>query len=261
MFQWAFDEPCADDYGFLLVINMKNNGWILLYRKLKDTGYYKKSQYVHLWIHLLLTANHEPKEFMWNKEIIIIKDGQLLTGRKQLSKETGIPETTIERALEFFVKNGHQIEQQKTTKFRIITIVNWKEYQTEKHKVDKKTDNRRTTDGQQMDTNNNVKNDNNDKEVLATGVADNLNPLIELFKPINPSYGRLYANKTQRGALQRLVDKHGAEKIAKILETIQKTNQVKYAPTITTPLELENKLATLLLFLKREQGVSQSVKL
>ena len=52
---------------------MKNNGWILLYRKLKDTGYYKKSQYVHLWIHLLLTANHEPKEFMWNKEIIIIK--------------------------------------------------------------------------------------------------------------------------------------------------------------------------------------------
>jgi len=151
---------------------MTNIGWIRLHRKLKNSSYYKKSQYVHLWIHLLLSANHQENKFMWNKDIIIIKEGQFLTGRKELSEATGIPETTIERALEFFEKNGHQIEQQKTTKFRIITIVNWKEYQGDNNKKDRKTDNRRTTDGQQTDTNNNDNNDNNDnKSVPASAVT------------------------------------------------------------------------------------------
>lgn len=137
---------------------MANNGWVKVYRKLQEKGYYKKSQYVHLWIHLLLKANHKPKEFMWNNNIIIIKEGQLLTGRKELAKETGIPETNIERILDLF-ENGQQIEQQKTTKYRVITIINYKKYRD----MDTKTDNKRTTSGQQADTNKNIKNDKNEK--------------------------------------------------------------------------------------------------
>jgi len=137
-----------------------NNGWIKLHRKLTEKGYYNKSHYVHLWVHLLLKANHKEKEFMWNKQLIMIKEGQLLTGRKELSKETGIPETTIERILEM-LESEQQIGQQKTQKFRVITILNWKEYQ----QADIKTDNKRTTDGQQMDTNKNDKNDKNEKNI------------------------------------------------------------------------------------------------
>ena len=77
---------------------------------------------------------------MFNDEIIIIKEGQLVTGRRQLSEMTGISQTTIERILKV-LENGHQIGQQKTTKFRLITIVNWKEYQN----ADIKMDNKRTT--------------------------------------------------------------------------------------------------------------------
>lgn len=129
-----------------------DNGWIKLHRKLKDKGYYKKSQYVHLWVHLLLEANHKPKEFLWNNEIIIIKEGQLLTGRKALSEQTGIKQTNVERILKM-LENEHQIGQQKTSKFRVITILKWKQYQI----VDNKTDNKRTASGQQVDTNKNVR--------------------------------------------------------------------------------------------------------
>lgn len=134
------------------------NGWIKIYRKIQSKGYYKKSEYIHLWIHLLLKANHKEVEFMWNGEVIIIKGGQLLTGRKALSDETGIPESTIERILKL-LENEQQIEQEKTTKFRIITIINWKEYQGEQQ-----TDNRWTTNGQQTDTNKNEKNDKNENK-------------------------------------------------------------------------------------------------
>ena len=139
---------------------MKNNyGWIKLHRTLEDKGYYKNSKYVHLWIHILLKANHEKNEFMWNNKIMIIKEGQFITGRKQLSLETGLTETTIENILNMFEKE-QQIGQQKTTKFRLITVINWKEYQAN----GQQSDNRVTTNGQQSDTNKNDKNDKNEKK-------------------------------------------------------------------------------------------------
>jgi len=136
------------------------NGWIKLHRKLLDNPIAQKPAYAWLWTTLLLLANHKENKFMWNEKIIIIKNGQLITGREELSKKSGIPPTTIERILQT-LENGHQIEQQKTTKFRLITIVKWKEYQS----MDSKTDNKRTTNGQQTDTIKNDKNDKNDKNI------------------------------------------------------------------------------------------------
>lgn len=127
-------------------------GWIKLHRKILENPIMKRPSYAWLWITLLLKANHKEQKLMWNKEIIMIKEGQLITGRKELSACTGIPETTIEDILNFLEKSS-QIRQQKTTKFRLITVINWKDYQA--------SDNKPTTNRQQTDTN---KNDNNEKK-------------------------------------------------------------------------------------------------
>lgn len=124
-----------------------DNGWIKLHRKILENPISRKPTYAWLWIFLLLRANHKETKFLWNGQEITIKEGQILTGRKELSKETGIPETTIERALAHFEKNGHQIGQQKTTKYRVITILNWKQYQN----MDTKADNKRTTNGHKQE--------------------------------------------------------------------------------------------------------------
>lgn len=116
-----------------------------------------------MWVHLLLSANHESKEFIWNGQTILIRAGQFITGRKQLSENTGIPETTVERILSFFEKE-RQIGQQKTTKYRLITIYKWSEYQI--------LDNKRTTSGQQADTN---KNEKKEKNLLTEANASGTN--------------------------------------------------------------------------------------
>ena len=126
-------------------------GWIKIHRQLQDKGYINKPAYVSLWVNLLLLANHKEREVFWNGNLETIKRGQFITGRKELSKLTGIPETTIERILKVF-ESGHQIEQQKTNKYRLITILNWDKYQV--------VDNKWTTNGHQTDTNKNVKNNN-----------------------------------------------------------------------------------------------------
>ena len=83
---------------------------------------------------------------------------------------------------------------------------------------------------------------------------DNLNPIIELFKEINPSYERLYSNKTQRAALKRLVDKFGAEKVSNGIKTLPSVINQKYAPRITTPLQLEQKMGELVAFLNQQKA-------
>mgnify|MGYP001608931926 FL=1 len=137
---------------------MLNKGYVFLWRKVMDKGYYKKSEYIHLWVHLIMKANHTDTKIFWNSKEIVLKRGQFITGRRILSEETGIKETTIERILKM-LENEQQIGQQKTNLFRLITITNYDAMQ----KVDNKVDNKRTTNGQQTDTNKNDKNDNNEK--------------------------------------------------------------------------------------------------
>lgn len=103
--------------------------YIKLFRSLVEKGWYNKSEFVHLWIHLLITAKRFKKEDYFNGSKIILKPGQFITGRKKLSEETGIHESKIERILTFFEKQDKQIEQQKSNTSRLITIINYEQYQ------------------------------------------------------------------------------------------------------------------------------------
>ena len=79
-----------------------NQGWIKLYRCLLDDAVCQKSAYFHLWVTLLLMAAHKEHEFIFNNRIQKLRPGQLITGRKKLSKLTGIPEMTIKHILKLF---------------------------------------------------------------------------------------------------------------------------------------------------------------
>lgn len=80
-----------------------------------------------------------------------------------------------------------------------------------------------------------------------------INRLIAGFREVNPNYERLFANNTQRLALERLLRKFGAEKVEKLISLLPQIFGRPYAPRITTPLKLEEKLADLLSFLKEEK--------
>lgn len=127
--------------------------YIKLMRSLKDKSYYSKdSEKLHLWVHLLLTANWNDREEILGGKPIICKAGQFTTGRKQLSKETGISESKIERLLTYFEKTEQQIEQQKTNTNRLISILNWDKYQVIEQQTKQRVNNNRTTSEQRVNT-------------------------------------------------------------------------------------------------------------
>lgn len=223
-----------------------DNGWIKLHRKILLNPICQRPQYLALWVLLLLKANHKPQQVMWNGGILIVKDGQLITGRKQLSSESGIPETTIEDILKFLEGQG-QIRQDTTTKYRVITILNWQTHQ--------KSDSKATAKRQQADTNKNVKKDKNVRSntTTAQSAGDETAQFIHLFKPVNPSLERLYGRQPQREASQRLLKLHPFEWWERFMQAYAVKFPDRFCPKATTPIQLEEKLGQIVGYAEREK--------
>lgn len=232
------------------------NGWILLHRKILDNPIYRKPAWLCVWITLLLLASHKDKDdLIWNGNPIKLKKGQFITGRKKLKDLTGIAESTIEDILKY-LEIQQQIQQQKTTKFRLITILKWDKYQ----KRDIKSDNRATTEQQQSDTINNVNKDNNDKELTHSAEPKIENQLFDIFyKTINPNIN--YGHKGNRNDAKWLIDKYGLEKVLNAAKYAVSVQGKQYAPTITTPSQLKNKMSELIIYQKKQQGEAKTINL
>lgn len=134
---------------------MENTGWIKLNRKMLDNPIVMKdSDYCSVWCLLLLLATHTeiPKVFKGKK--ITLQPGQLITGRKWLANKLKIDEYKIQRILKCY-ESEHQIAQQMSTKNRLITILNWHEYQNNAHQNEQPLHNNCTTSAHIQECKNN----------------------------------------------------------------------------------------------------------
>lgn len=98
------------------------------------------------------------------------------------------------------------------------------------------------------------------KPTEQTQSADNFIPeLIKSFEDINPNCKTFYGNTTQRKACQFLIDEYGFEKVKKVVQDLlPKTNGIEFMPTVTTPVQLKDKWASLETAVKRKQSEVKS---
>jgi phage replication O-like protein O len=96
------------------------------------------------------------------------------------------------------------------------------------------------------------------KETITIGSSGvpplQIQSFINMFKPINPSYQRLFGNRTERACAARLILQHGYEKMEQTLMALPDILGQPYAPQISTPYELEKKLGKLLQFIQQEKN-------
>lgn len=101
------------------------SGWIKLHRKIKEWEWYKDSQVVHLFYHLIVSANDRDKKWKYFN----IRRGEFVTSVRNISEETGIPVISVRRKLEILEKSG-AILRKTTNKFTLITICKYDSYQS-----------------------------------------------------------------------------------------------------------------------------------
>lgn len=85
--------------------------------------------------------------------------------------------------------------------------------------------------------------------------------VIDLFKAVNPSWEQLFKNRTERAAMGRLIVKWGRPKMEEVISFLPKSNGKAYAPTITSPWELEKKLGALKAFFEKERSKGREKKI
>lgn len=133
-------------------------GWVCLYRKILENPIVcKDSDYFAVWCYLLLSATHKKTSALFKGKKIVLLSGQLITGRKSIAKKFKIDESKVQRILKTF-ENEQQIEQQTSSQNRLITIINWYQYQEIEQQNTQQVNNECTTDEQRVNTNNNETN-------------------------------------------------------------------------------------------------------
>ena len=79
--------------------------------------------------------------------------------------------------------------------------------------------------------------------------------VIKSFEVLNPASKKFYGIPVQRKACSDLIEAYGLERVISVIEkTLPKTNGIQYFPTITTPLQLFDKWATLESKIKQYQS-------
>ncbi len=98
--------------------------FIKLNRKILKWRWYQDANTFRVFVHLLLLANVTDRDF----EQVTIRRGQLVTSVAHLSRDLKISVKSIRTALEH-LKSTNEVAIKTTSKYSIITINNYNEYQ------------------------------------------------------------------------------------------------------------------------------------
>jgi len=104
-------------------------GFALLHRKIIDVPFYKDAEAAHLWVHLLLRANHEQTMVSTDVGDVICERGEFITGRNTLAMETGLTADRVKSLLRKFQNLG-MITTKSNNRFTVLKVVKYDEYQS-----------------------------------------------------------------------------------------------------------------------------------
>ncbi len=157
------------------------DGWIKIHRRLKEWEWYHDSKMVHLFIHLLISANHKDKKWMGNN----VKRGQLIVGLNSLNNDTGITIQSLRTCLKR-LEETKEISIKTTNRFTIITLCKYESYQVEQQTTNKQLTNKQQTTNKQLTTNKKVKKEKKEENIYME--FDHLSISQDEFKKLNQTY-------------------------------------------------------------------------
>lgn len=202
--------------------------FIKLNRKILKWRWYQDPNTFRVFVHLILTANVTDRDF----EQVTVKRGQLVTSIAHISRDLKISVKSVRTALEH-LKSTNEVAIQTTSKYSIITINNYNEYQkvaNTRASEGQATGKRGANEGQQY------KNDKECKRMIKNEREDTLAPLGR-FKNVILAHNELdelkgkfpndYEAKIERlSRYLKSTGKHYDNHFATLLEWLEKDTAV-----------------------------------
>lgn len=112
---------------------MTDKGYIYLERKIRDHWLWddKPFSMAQAWIDLILSANHENKDIVWNGTKLTIRRGQLMTSIAKLAERWGWNRKKVRRFLNA-LEMDNSLDVKVTTHGTTVTLVNYSDYQNKR---------------------------------------------------------------------------------------------------------------------------------
>jgi hypothetical protein len=135
----------------------------------------------------------------------------------------------------------------------VITVLNWhkrqEKYMTPYERVKKFREKKRLITPDNANDNariekNRIEKRREEKRIPPASGGGEIPEIIKLFESVNPLIQKLYGSPPQRKAVERLLKKFGREKLEAMIAALPKINGQQYWPKSTTPVQLENNIAT-----------------
>lgn len=136
-----------------------NGGYIRLHRQILKWEWWSNPNTFRMFIYLLLKANYCDLKF----EGKTIHRGQLVTSIPKLAQETTLTPRQVRVTLDHLKLTG-EVTDTYTSKYRIITVVNYDKYQTDDSQNGSQTTGERQANDRQMTASKEIKKDNKDKK-------------------------------------------------------------------------------------------------
>jgi len=135
---------------------MESTGFVKLFRTSLESSLFTNANLWKVWCYCLLRANYKERTILFDTEEITLTPGQFITGRLQGATDCYMKPSTFRNQLKK-LQSLKKLDIKSDNKKSLIRIINWGSYQDAHYGVDSKSDNRRTTKGQQKDTDKNIR--------------------------------------------------------------------------------------------------------
>ena len=221
---------------------------------------------------------------LWDREVFIQmkriagEDGTCWTSQKTLSKQCGISVNRLKKSLNYLLEHkwikavgtkrvSTTGGTQQVNEYKIVDLwkLNINFYEDKGVSPDATPSNKGVSQDDTKGYHENIKGvspgDDKEEPIKKITIKEDtkvetfgkeVNDIIELFKEVNPSYKELFKRKNQRDATQRLLRELGGERVRSAISYLGQTNAMPFSPTITTPMQLEDKIGALRAFVQKE---------
>lgn len=185
---------------------MAKNGYVSINREIQNHWIFKEKRVFskfEAWIYLIMDVNHSPGKVPIGNQIVELKRGQTLTSILKLSEIFSWSRFKVKSFLTLLENDG-MIEMKTTTKYTLLTIVNYDFYQSDegrkKHQKNinqtseqQQHDINQTSEQQQTNTNNKNNNNNkknNDNKAISSSNNDDFRTVVSMYQEnieLNPA--------------------------------------------------------------------------
>ena len=110
------------------------SGWIKLHRSITQSWVWSDKPYTkgQAWIDILMMVNHTDTKILVGNEIVDVERGQKLWSILEMSKRWGWSRKKVSNFLNR-LETDSMLAQNRTSKYTMVTVVNYDLYQDEEH--------------------------------------------------------------------------------------------------------------------------------